>query len=234
MHQISGATAVFSDVHGNSVALNRMLEIAGRLGADNYLFLGDAIGYSSDTDALRTILSIPDCKVLAGNHEEMLLAERQLGKDESVYRLEQVAQSLSLEEIQVIARFPVSLEFRFGRKATLAVHGSPLQPTNGYVYEDTPLPEFGYDMVLLANTHRPFIRWEGSICCVNTGSVGLPRDDGRYGSFALIQENGTPEILRFEIGDTYAAMDESDPFIADAVKALRVRRAERLRGRVVA
>ena len=36
----------------------------------------------------------------------------------------------------------------------------------------------------MGHTHRPFLKNSNGTTFVNVGSCGLPRDDGRYGSFA--------------------------------------------------
>ena len=87
----------------------------------------------------------------------------------------------------------------------LFVHGSPSDPTWGYVYPDTPLEEFDdvtADVVFMGHTHRPFVRISGATTFVNVGSCGMPRDGDPRGAAALFDTtSGEATILRFDIAE---------------------------------
>lgn len=59
---------VFSDVHGNLPALEKMLSHAGR--ADKYICLGDIVDYGPwSNECVDLVFSLPNCSVIEGNHE---------------------------------------------------------------------------------------------------------------------------------------------------------------------
>lgn len=61
--------AVFSDVHGNLIALKAMLQDAGEV--DGYICLGDVVNYGPWSDeCVEIISSLKNCTYLKGNHEE--------------------------------------------------------------------------------------------------------------------------------------------------------------------
>ena len=79
--------------------------------------------------------------------------------------------------------------------------------------------------MFMGNTHRPFIRKAGSSTYVNVGSIGLPRDDGRYASFCIFEpEQGTVEIHRFSIEYSNMELIKTFPEITDEVKSVFNRR----------
>src|SRR5688572_30885411 len=68
--------AIFSDVHGNPIALDAVLaDIAARGGADQYLILGDlAVAGYDPTGALQRLSEIPNARFVRGNTEAWLIA----------------------------------------------------------------------------------------------------------------------------------------------------------------
>ena len=61
--------AIFSDVHGNLPALQKMLDDAGNV--DGYICLGDVVNYGPwSEECVDLILSLPDHTYIEGNHEE--------------------------------------------------------------------------------------------------------------------------------------------------------------------
>jgi len=207
--------AVISDVHGNLVALNKALEVIESIKPNEIWFLGDCFGYFPEGIECYDVL-LKTCFVfLMGNHEAMLLDELEYSKASGeVYRLEVIKQEIDPEKLISISSLPKSYESsRCGRNYFFATHGSPQEPLKGYIYpgEDLGLwkpdhSELSDDVisstVLTANTHHPFISKFDWGTLVNVGSIGLPRDKGNSGSFALIDvtESGiSHEIIRFEI-----------------------------------
>lgn len=65
--------AVFSDVHGNLIALNKFLDVTTDI-VDAYLCFGDIVNYGPWNDeCLDLILNLPEITVLEGNHERLFL-----------------------------------------------------------------------------------------------------------------------------------------------------------------
>jgi predicted phosphodiesterase len=71
---------IFSDVHGNLPAFEKMLESAGRV--DQYICLGDVIGYGPwGNDCVDLIRTLKNCIYLEGNHERDHLNGRYSGSN---------------------------------------------------------------------------------------------------------------------------------------------------------
>jgi predicted phosphodiesterase len=112
----------------------------------------------------------------------------------------------------------------------LFVHGSPSEPTYGYVYPDSDLSVFttAADIVFMGHSHYPFIRKFEKTTYINVGSCGLPRDDGRYGAAALFNPNtGEIKIVRFDIRDLTVQSFAESPVVHAAVKDLFDRRQKK-------
>jgi predicted phosphodiesterase len=115
----------------------------------------------------------------------------------------------------------------------LFVHGSPKDPTCGYVYPDSDLSVFDTDadFVFMGNSHYPFIRKHQGVTYINVGSCGLPRDDGRYGSIALFDtDTGVARIIRFDIRGSSAKTLAEVPDVHGTVTALFDRKKKKLFG----
>src|SRR5688572_8075735 len=146
---------LLSDAHGNEGAFLNGLEALTRAGAERIVFLGDAVGYGPGAGVLRQLRErrIP---CVRGNHEAMLLGILDAGEREEVYRIEKVRQELSREEFEWVATWPRFREWQEGDCRILLVHGSPQEPTTGYVYPDTDLSGVGEgkeDLIVMGHTH---------------------------------------------------------------------------------
>ena len=195
---------LLSDAHGNLRAFDRGLALLRDYGATEVHFLGDAIGYIPSIGVLER-LRVENISCIMGNHEAMMLAGSACPKRDAAYRLREIAGMLSPDWLAWLATWPRAREIRRGQARLLLVHGSPIDPTFGYVYPDTDLAQFaGFpaDIVFMGNTHRPFVRECNNIHFVNIGSSGLPRDHGAWGSVCLYDpDNRRPRILRYSISD---------------------------------
>lgn len=203
------------------------MSVLDRAGADRVYFLGDAVGYVPGSGVADLIVDAGIPAVL-GNHEAMLLAGD--ASNRQIYRLSETLASIGESTLRAIEVWPRSrtVETRGGRCIRM-VHGSPSDPTFGYVYPDTDLEPFDLaegETVVLANTHRPFVRRVGGARVVNVGSCGLPRDCGHLGSVALLDEiTDEFRVIRFGIEGATRQMLDRIGDLDPSVKAVFDRRA---------
>lgn len=226
---------VLSDAHGHGPAFALAVDVLIRAGAERLVFLGDAVGYIPSTHVLDAIATLgTEIQCIAGNHDQMLLSLASNERDE-VYRHTQVRSLLLPHQRKMIASWPDQITD--SSNSILFVHGSPTDPTNGYVYPDSDLTRFASDTkwVLMGHTHRPFVRWHNRTCYVNVGSCGLPRDDGRFGSVCLLDvANNQAKILRFDISEaTRKMLDEYSSQLHFSVTKLFERRQANLEGELI-
>ena len=228
---------MISDAHGNSLAFERGVALLLEQGAERIYFLGDAIGYvpsAAVLDSLERLGSRVHC--IRGNHEAMLLEGQINPARERVYQLEALRPTLTKHQLEMIASWPVFRRVETNGLRLLLVHGSPSDHTYGYVYPDTELSGFtpDADWVFMGNTHHPFIREAAGTRYVNVGSCGLPRDDGRYGSVALLDTNTRKaRILRFGITEDCEHVLARFPMVHSSVREIYERRSAVVMGEIL-
>lgn len=225
---------ILSDAHGNGPAFELAVERLARAGVQRFMFLGDAIGYIPSASVVRLLTEMKsDVTCIRGNHEEMLLGGELPAKREHVYQLNRTRQLLAGTDLEFLASWPTSRTLSLPIGEVLFVHGSPADPTNGYVYPDSDLTGFktGASFVFMGHSHYPFMRRQGTTLFVNVGSCGLPRDDGRFGAAALFDEaTGAVRLLRFDITRETAAALEQAGEVHASVAAVFDRRKEQVTG----
>lgn len=196
---------VFSDVHGNTPALEALFEEFESIRPDLVVNLGDvASGGVDPRGALDLLQAHPEIVTIRGNHDRYLLESDAFaeGSQDAV-----AAAVLTDEDRAWLGGLPASAEVAPGM---LAVHGIPgndqaylletVEP--GGAREATPeeiaerLAEAGSGLkwVLCGHSHRQRARYlPGGMVAVNPGSLGLP-------AF----ESGKPHPHRMEAGTPHA------------------------------
>lgn len=228
---------LIADAHGNDEAFSLGIKILKDFGAKHFYFLGDAIGYIPSTSVLDSLERLgDDVSCILGNHEAMLLGGVSDDVREEVYLIDAVRSKIRTAHMEMIISWPTLIHKVIDGQDVLFVHGSPEDPTYGYVYPDTDLTGLGLasDWVFMANTHRPFIRKAEGTNFVNIGSCGLPRDDGRYGSVALFDTvTQNVRIFRFNISYCSSLLLERYSSVHSSVEALYQRRCEHIYGEII-
>lgn len=214
-----------------------MLNALSRLGANRFIFLGDAVGYIPSVDVLSTLMEMGNrAQCVLGNHEQMLLSGQYPERLESVYQIKATRALLSQEQLAFVAGWPTHLEYEYPCGRSLFVHGSPIDYQNGYVYPDSDIAEFdgAYKFVFMGHTHRAFVREQGARTFVNVGSCGLPRDDGRYASAVLFDPStGNTKLVRLELSFFDAASFFAERDVHHSVAELFKRRQIDISGKII-
>lgn len=228
---------ILSDAHGNGPAFDLGIKILREYGAKRFIFLGDAFGYIPNISVFESIEELGEqIACIRGNHEEMLLQRNFDNPREKVYQLSPVLNTLDKTQLKKIKKWPRKLNINCKAGRLLFVHGSPTDPTNGYVYPDTDLKNFlvEADFIFMGHTHHPFCRLHNNRIFVNVGSCGLPRDVGCLGSMALFDEiNGKVRLLRYDIKDATLLALASNKNVHDSVIQIYSRKRERFEGEIV-
>lgn len=202
-------TLLFADVHANLPALQAVLAKARDLGADSYLFLGDAVGYGPHpSQVIELLAALPAAILLQGNHDYAVATGDTEGMNRLAFECVEWTESvLSQPEIDWLG----SLQVESADGPWLALHGAPIDPRrfNAYVYEMTyqdnldVIEAAGQAVCFYGHTHvpgvyrrtgtfdevvrrpsrAPIVR--GSHHLINPGSVGQPRDGQSTASFAV-------------------------------------------------
>jgi diadenosine tetraphosphatase ApaH/serine/threonine PP2A family protein phosphatase len=202
------AILVLSDIHANLEALEAVLADAAPF--DDVWFLGDAVGYGPDPNAVveRLLALAPACW-LAGNHDWAALGRLDLADFNPDART--AAQWTAKALTPAVRSFLDTLEPRLERVADryTLVHGSPRHPIWEYILDAGTAAEnfadFGAPVGLFGHTHvpvvfeesldgilrRPYIlgqplATDDARRLINPGSVGQPRDGDPRASYLLL------------------------------------------------
>ena len=212
--------AVLSDIHGNLEALKAVLDDISGERIDQYLSLGDIVGYGADPkECIRIIRSLEPVVLVAGNHEWGVLALKELEyfNDLAARAVLWTRATLDKEEIEYLKSFELVHE---DEKITV-VHGTLNMPEEFYYIFDTDdayvtISNMKNPICFVGHTHVPGIfASEDSktvyiedtkirIDCerkyvINAGSVGQPRDGDPKASYVIYDdEETTIEIKRVE------------------------------------
>jgi len=190
--------------------------------ADRYIFLGDICGYYFDTLVIwEKLVTLPRLVAILGNHDAFFLKCVQQGCVPEQY-IQKYGPSLEL-----LLRYPATLvkekfiswlhsnpsQYTSPEGLLHCVHGSPLDPLDGYMYPNSPLPIGAFaPFVLCGHTHYSMVREQSGTVFFNPGSLGQPRN-GEMPTYGVIDtKNKTCSIYHVqydakryaqEIFDTY-------------------------------
>ncbi len=205
--------AILADIHGNSMALNKVLEdIQSIGGVDEYWFLGDyaAIGHDP-IGVLERISNLPSAHFIRGNTDRYICTGElpwpqfaDMEKEPALAPLHiNIVRSFSWTTGAISAtgwlswfrNLPVDAHFTLpdGSKV-LAIHATPgtddgrgidLNISDGEVSQ--LLADVDANLVLVGHTHLPLDRTVGNIRVVNPGSISNPFPPDLRASYAILE-----------------------------------------------
>ncbi len=184
--------AVLSDIHGNHIALQKVLTEINQTDIKKIFIAGDFIGYYFWPREVLSMIQGLDVFAIKGNHEEMFFSiinqKACLADISKKYGsgMEEALNNLDKNQIRWLKDLPVSNNCVIDGKKISIFHGSPWDP-NFYVYPNSNESiimrcfQEEADLIILGHTHiqMELIRKNKKI--LNPGSVGQPRD-GRVGA----------------------------------------------------
>ncbi len=176
--------AFFSDVHGNRVALDAVLDDIRRAGVDATFCLGDILTLGPSPRAVLDTLRDFGCAHIMGNHEEMLLdpplARRYTDVQPILDAIDWCSDQLTSDDLQFLRGFTPESQIDLDGLSGLAFHGTPrsnqedLLATTPTDLVDDMLDGRTGAVMIGGHTHVQMIRQHGGTLLVNPGSVGLP------------------------------------------------------------
>jgi predicted phosphodiesterase len=208
--------ALISDLHGNRLALDAVLEDAARAGADRIVCLGDVATLGPEPEAVLARLRALGCACIVGNHDAFLLDAELIRKYTEappvVAAVDWCRARLSAAELDFVRTFVPTLTVPLGGGATLfCYHGTPRSNMEDLL-ATTPAAKVeemvaGHTATVMAggHTHLAMLRQHHGTLIVNPGSVGLPfmKHEGggpptvmAHAEYALVEggEDGRVEV----------------------------------------
>ena len=200
--------ALFSDVHGNSLALEAVLDDLKAREITSVHCLGDLVGYGADPNGVIDLLRSHGIESLLGNYDEGVAWETGdcgcFYPDEEAERIGEASYAFTVGAVTAdrktyLRTLPRELHVDLADKKVHLVHGSPRR-INEYLLRDRDERTYlrlaqseSDDVLAFGHTHDPWFRRYGETLFVNVGSVGRPKDgDPRAMYVVLCSSTGTP------------------------------------------
>lgn len=205
--------AIFSDVHGNAIALDAVLaDIAAGGGVDEHWVIGDVSDMGTDpVGVIERLRVLPGLRIVHGNGDRAVVES---DADALAARLPEAAQDTIRRELMNVeeaawARGAITAAGQFDWLASLPlevmttlpdgtrvllVHASPgTDEGTGFRAEQsndearTLLGSLDADLLLVGHTHAPLDRRVDGVRIVNTGSVSNPVTDDQRAMWMLLE-----------------------------------------------
>jgi putative phosphoesterase len=222
---------IFSDVHGNVRAFEKVWKQLKDEVCDRYFFLGDICGYYYGQNEIIEILrDVGNLACLLGNHDRIFLDILAGSYPEEKY-IREYGRSLSLlkdtitsENLQFLKSLEESLILEDYSIAMF--HGSPWDKLNEYIYPTDDLDRFSglpYKFILLGHTHYPMDKSVNGVRILNPGSCGQPRDYWQPSYVLWNHETGDVQFKRVEYDTTLLIQElrrnsERNQYLFDILK----------------
>jgi putative phosphoesterase len=192
--------AFISDIHGNAIALEAVLEDIENQGIDKIYVLGDICYRGPEPKRSLDLVRSLHTEVIKGNADEWVVRGVQKGevpeKALELMNLERqwIVSNLEPSDIDYLASLPAQLNFSIENVGISAFHATPTSlfdivlPNADDQQIETSLMEANEAQIYVyAHIHKPYIRFLNGKVIMNIGSVGLPFDGLTKSSYGLIE-----------------------------------------------
>ncbi len=207
--------AVFGDIHANLEAFTQVLEDARSLGCDEFVCLGDVVGYNANPHECVKAVQQLGCPVVKGNHDEEASIDTEL---ESLNPLAAQALQWTRDHLSDADKdWLQNLKMVRQVRDFTIVHATLDSPAGwGYVTNKfDAMASFSYQFTALCfhgHTHTPrvYVK-QGSVEAlpaetvkiepgrkyfINAGSVGQPRDGDWRAAYAVFDADAREVTIR--------------------------------------
>jgi putative phosphoesterase len=229
--------AIISDIHGNSAALETVLEDLRQQHADAVYCLGDLVGYAAHPNEVIDRIRREGTPTIMGNYDDGVGYDRdECGcayRDPEEQRLGDLSlrwtqRTVTSDRKEFLRSLQPEIRFHTDGKRFRLVHGSPRR-MNEYLFEDRPLSSFQRlagtseaDVLIFGHTHKPYTKRVEGVLFVNAGSVGKPKDGDSRACYVVMDTSDEMQVefrrLPYDVEAEATAIRESslpDKFAAD-------------------
>ena len=180
--------AIISDIHGNLIALDAVLNAIATRNIKQIICLGDVAATGPQPREVIAHLKTIGCPVVMGNTDDWLLEPKlKEHEDPDMQRIHEMelwaSQQLTSEDRAYLKTFQPTIAYNLENgKRLLAYHGSPrsykelIQPTTPDNELDAALSGYQADIYIGGHSHMQMFRRHRRSLVLNPGSVGLAFD----------------------------------------------------------
>lgn len=193
--------AFISDIHGNAVALDAVLQDLTGRNVDKVCVLGDLCFRGPEPERALNLIQSLNCDVIKGNADEWVVRGIRKGEvpeqalEMMAKEREWTLSQLGDGSLEYLRNLPTELSLDAENIKIHAFHATPnslfdvVQPFESDDELNKRLMTNEADIYIYAHIHKPFIRYTDGKCVINLGSVGLPFDGVNKSSYAIIDVN---------------------------------------------
>ncbi|MDQ0874183.1 putative phosphoesterase [Paenibacillus sp. V4I3] len=218
--------AFISDIHGNAIALEAVLQDMAKHEIDRIYVLGDLCYRGPDPKRSLSLVRSLNTQVIKGNADEWVVRGVNQGEvpeqviDMMKREREWTVAQLDEQDIAYLVSLPTEMKLEIEGISIHAFHATPdslfeivLPGVGDEVLKSKLMSASDADIFIYAHIHRPFIRYMEGKILLNTGSVGLPFDGMSKAAYAIVEiENGqirtSIERVPFRIEDVVKQYEE--------------------------
>jgi len=198
--------AVLYDIHGNTAALDAVLDDAERVGAERYLLGGDyGTPSPAPLEVLERLRSLPEAIWIRGNGERWLREPPDRAEVREAY--DAFEGTVPEEEVEWLFNLPPQVEL----DGILYVHGCPIADDESFPPQPSEDDErllggVSGRTIVFGHSHRQFRRpGPRDTDLVNPGSVGMPLDGDVRAAWATWDGDFTFRRSEFDVERAAAA-----------------------------
>ncbi|MFD0829823.1 metallophosphoesterase family protein [Neobacillus sp. M.A.Huq-85] len=193
--------AFISDIHGNAVALEAVLDDIKKKEVDKVIVLGDICFRGPEPKRALEMVQKLHTQVIKGNADEWVVRGiRESEVPPASYEImckerDWTYQQLDVADFDYLNMLPTELKLDIGKLRFHAFHATPeslfevVKPNESDQILETKMMVNDADIYIYAHIHMPYIRYINGKCIINIGSVGLPFDGLVKSSYALVEIN---------------------------------------------
>ena len=201
---------VISDIHGNKVALDAVLEDMPPV--DGLVCAGDVVGYNPWHAECVEAVRDREVPTVMGNHDRAVATDTAFRFNRMAGAgVEHARETLTDDQIAWLADLPDERVEYDGR--VKIVHGHPDDPDR-YTYPDEFSPRMlgEEDALILGHTHVQGHEQYGEGIVLNPGSVGQPRDGDPRAAYAVLDLDALAveeHRVEYDIAEVERAVEEA-------------------------
>ena len=211
MKKTAASIALLSDIHGNRLALEAVLEDLKARPVDAAFCLGDLVGYGPEPREAIHILREAAIPTVMGNYDEGIGWDKgdcgcyyATGRARDIGRASYdfTASAVGEKERAFLRELPRELFVPLGETTVHLVHGSPRR-INEYLLPDRDKRTYlrlaaaeRAAVLAFGHTHLAWHRKHGRVLFVNVGSVGKPKDGDPRAAYVVLHAQAQGEKPR--------------------------------------
>lgn len=197
-------TAFISDIHGNAIALESVLQDINNRGIDSIYVLGDLCFRGPEPKRSLELIRALNTQVIKGNADEWVVRGVREGEvRQTALKLMNIERDWTVSQLvqsdlDYLDHLPTNIQCKVNDVVIHGFHATPdslfevVAPNiEDHELETKLMKSVDANIYVYAHIHRPYIRTMNGKTIMNIGSVGLPFDGIPMSSYGIIEVDGS-------------------------------------------